>query len=58
LRAENATLRMERDVLKRSVILCFLSRVRDNTHYAGCRIKSSVALDCLWGKGSAHAVSA
>ena len=33
-------------------------RVRDNTHYAGCRIKSSVALDCLWGKGSAHAVSA
>ena len=31
LRAENAQLRMERDVLKRSVVLWVLSRTRDNT---------------------------
>ena len=58
LRSENAQLRMERDVLKRSVALWVLSRVRDNTHYAECRIMPSVALDCLRGKGSAHPASA
>ena len=38
LRAENAQLRMERDVLKRSVVLWVLSRYRHNTHYAEHRI--------------------
>jgi transposase-like protein len=58
LRAENAQLRMERDVLKRSVVLWVLSRVRDHTHYVECRIMPSVVLDCLRGKGSAHRASA
>ena len=58
LRSENAQLRMERDVLKRSVALWVLSRVRDNTHYVECRIMPSVVLDCLRGKGSAHPASA
>jgi transposase-like protein len=58
LRAENAQLRMERDVLKRSVVLWVLSRVRDNTHYAERLIMPSVALKGLWGKGSAQADSA
>ena len=58
LRSENAQLRMERDVLKRSVALWVLSRVRDNTHYVECRIMPSVMLDCLRGKGSAHPASA
>ena len=58
LRAENAQLRMERDVLKRSVVLWVLSRVRDNTHYVECRIMPSVVLDCLRDKGSAQPASA
>ena len=41
LRSENAKLRMERDVLKRSVVLWVLSRVRDNTHNAEFRIMPS-----------------
>jgi transposase-like protein len=58
LRAENVQLRMERDVLKRSVVLWVLSRVRDKTQYVECRIMPSVVLDCLRGKGSAHPASA
>src|SRR5262249_23450024 len=38
LRAENAELRMERDVLKRSVVLCRLCRVPHNLHYEERRI--------------------
>src|SRR6476469_6210744 len=37
LRSENAQLRMERDFLKRSVVLWVLSRIRDNTHNAEFR---------------------
>src|SRR6476620_2468847 len=33
LRSEHAELRMERDVLKRSVVLRVLSRTRDSPHY-------------------------
>ena len=44
LRSENAQLRMERDVLKRSVALWVSSRVRDNPHYVECRIMPSVVL--------------
>jgi transposase-like protein len=50
LRAENAQLRMERDVLKRSVVLWVLSR--DNTHNAEHRIMPRTPLNRLQGKGS------
>jgi transposase len=42
LRKELIELRMQRDVLKRSVALWVLSRVRDNTHYDECRIMPSL----------------
>ena len=49
---------MERDVLKRSVVLWVLSRVRDNTHNAEYRIMSSPGWDRLPGKGFMRAGSA
>ncbi|MDT5048710.1 MAG: transposase, partial [Mycobacterium sp.] len=52
LRAENAKLRMERDVLKRSVVLWVLSRVRDKTHNAEHRIMPRTPPNRLRGKGS------
>jgi transposase-like protein len=58
LRAENAQLRMERDVLKRSVVLWVLSRDRDNTHNAEHRIMPRTPLNRLRGKGSVSTHSA
>jgi transposase len=58
LRAENAQLLMERDVLKRSVVLWVLCRDRDNTHYAEHRIMPRTSLNRLQGKGSVSMHSA
>jgi transposase len=58
LRAENTHLRMERDVLKRSVVLWVLSRVRDNTHNAEHRIMPRTPPNRLRGKGSVSTHSA
>ena len=58
LRAENAQLRMERNVLKRSVVLWVLSRSRDNTHNAEHRIMPRTPLNRLRGKGSVSTHSA
>jgi transposase-like protein len=58
LRSENAQLRMERDVLKRSVALWVLSRTRDNTHNAEHRIMPRTPLNRLRGKGSVSMHSA
>ena len=58
LRSENAQLRMERDVLKRSVALWVLSRCRDNTHYAEHPIMPRTPLNRLRGKGSVSMHSA
>jgi transposase len=58
LRKDNAELTMQRDVLKRSVALWVLSRVRDKTHYAEGRIMPSGPVNRLRGKGFLPAGSA
>ena len=58
LRKENAELRMRCDVLKRSAALWVLSRTRDKTHYAECRIMPRTPANPLRGKGMRAARSA
>ena len=58
LRSENAQLRMERDVLKRSVALWVLSGIPDNTHYGEDRIMPSRVSNALAGKGFVFSNSA
>jgi transposase len=58
LEAEVAELRMERDVLKRSVVLWVLSQTRDKTHYAERRIMPSRMVNAWRDRGFASGDSA